>query len=80
MAAVVVLVLTGLLEFKDGPFIRPHPALWRVVLALAVAYEMALIIILFQVSGFDLDQTPCSAIIYLAGSFPRRCFTGKELC
>ncbi|KAJ3257873.1 hypothetical protein HK103_004164 [Boothiomyces macroporosus] len=27
--AVIVLVLTGLLQFKDGPFIRPHPAFWR---------------------------------------------------
>ena len=49
LGAIIVLVLTGLLEFKDGPFIRPHPAFWRVVLALGVAYEMILIIILFQV-------------------------------
>ncbi|KAJ3274985.1 hypothetical protein HDV01_001491 [Terramyces sp. JEL0728] len=46
--AVIVLVLTGLLQFKDGPFIRPHPAFWRVVLALGVAYQMCLVVVLFQ--------------------------------
>lgn len=35
-ASVSVLVCTGLLQFKDGPFIRPHPSVWKVVLALAV--------------------------------------------
>lgn len=48
LGCVVLLSLIGLLEFKDGPFIRPHPAFWRVILALAVAYEMALIMLLLQ--------------------------------
>ncbi|KAJ3329831.1 hypothetical protein HDU76_007067 [Blyttiomyces sp. JEL0837] len=43
-----VILMTGLLEFKDGPFIRPHPALWRVVLAVSVAYEILLVFVLFQ--------------------------------
>ncbi|KAJ3118518.1 hypothetical protein HDU96_000934 [Phlyctochytrium bullatum] len=41
-AAFFVLLLTGLLQFRDGPFIRPHPAFWRVVLAVSVAYEILL--------------------------------------
>ncbi|KAI8854539.1 phosphatidyl serine synthase-domain-containing protein [Chytridium lagenaria] len=42
------ILLIGLLEFRDGPFIRPHPAFWRVVLAISVAYEIALVFVLFQ--------------------------------
>jgi phosphatidylserine synthase 2 len=48
ICAIGVLLLTGLLNFKDGPFIRPHPSVWRVVLAMAVAYQMGLVILLFQ--------------------------------
>ena len=48
LTAIGVLLLTGLLNFRDGPFIRPHPAIWRVVLASAVAYQMGLVILLFQ--------------------------------
>lgn len=47
-AGVLVILVTGLLEFKDGPFIRPHPAFWRVVLAVSVAYEILLVFVLFQ--------------------------------
>eukprot|EP00842_Homolaphlyctis_polyrhiza_P006232 jgi/Hompol1/660/HPOL_004255-RA len=36
VAAVFVMLVTGLLVFRDGPFIRPHPAIWRVVLAAGV--------------------------------------------
>jgi phosphatidylserine synthase 2 len=44
--------LTGLVAFKDGPFIRPHPVIWRLVLAVGVAYQMVLVFILFQDKGF----------------------------
>ncbi|KAJ3282818.1 PSS-domain-containing protein [Rhizoclosmatium globosum] len=43
-----VIVLTGLLQFKDGPFIRPHPAFWRGVLAVSVFYQLVLVLLLFQ--------------------------------
>ncbi|KAJ3210118.1 hypothetical protein HDU82_008743 [Entophlyctis luteolus] len=43
-----VILLTGLLEFKDGPFIRPHPAFWRLVLAVSVFYQLILVMLLFQ--------------------------------
>ncbi|KAJ3090084.1 hypothetical protein HK102_004705 [Quaeritorhiza haematococci] len=46
-----VLLLLGMLEFRDGPFIRPHPAFWRVVLAASVAYQMILVFVLFQTKG-----------------------------
>ncbi|KAI9100975.1 phosphatidylserine synthase 2 [Phlyctochytrium arcticum] len=47
-AAAVVLLLIGMLQFRDGPFIRPHPAFWRVVLSASVVYQMILVFILFQ--------------------------------
>jgi hypothetical protein len=46
-AAFFVLVL-GMLIFPSGPFIRPHPVVWRVAFGVAVLYEMWLIILLFQ--------------------------------
>ncbi|KAJ3052825.1 hypothetical protein HK097_005587 [Rhizophlyctis rosea] len=49
--AAAVLMITGLLQFRDGPFIRPHPAFWRVILSLSVIYEMLLVFILFQQKG-----------------------------
>lgn len=40
-----------MIQFRDGPFIRPHPAFWRVVLGINLLYELALVFLLFQ----DLD-------------------------
>ena len=40
-----------MIQFRDGPFIRPHPAFWRVVLGINFLYELALVFLLFQ----DLD-------------------------
>lgn len=41
-------VLFGVTQTPDGPFIRPHPVFWRLILCLSVLYEIALIYILFQ--------------------------------
>ena len=46
-ACCVLFVIIGLLCFPNGPFIRPHPAIWRVVLALSIIYLMALTWALF---------------------------------
>ncbi|KAJ1762136.1 hypothetical protein LPJ77_005375 [Coemansia sp. RSA 2523] len=43
-----VFVVVSIVLFRDGPFIRPHPAFWRGVLALNVLYEMFLVFLLFQ--------------------------------
>ncbi|KAI9220815.1 phosphatidyl serine synthase-domain-containing protein [Blastocladiella britannica] len=48
LAALGVFLMLGTLLFKDGPFIRPHPAFWRLVLACAVAYQLMLTWLLFQ--------------------------------
>ncbi|CAF0783183.1 unnamed protein product [Adineta steineri] len=38
----------GMTQTPDGVFLRPHPALWRLVLCFSVLYEIVLIYILFQ--------------------------------
>jgi Phosphatidyl serine synthase. len=40
-----------MLQFRDGPFIRPHPAIWRMVLGVNLLYELALVFLLFQDLG-----------------------------
>jgi hypothetical protein len=42
------LLLLGLLVFPSGPFVRPHPLLWRLTFGLGVLYQLALILLLFQ--------------------------------
>ena len=41
-----------MIQFRDGPFIRPHPAVWRIVLGINLLYELAMVFLLFQ----DLDS------------------------
>ena len=41
-----------MVQFRDGPFIRPHPSFWRIVLGVNLLYELALVFMLFQ----DLDS------------------------
>ncbi|TPX35235.1 hypothetical protein SmJEL517_g02309 [Synchytrium microbalum] len=48
IAAFLILGLVGILQFRDSPFVRPHPAFWRLVLACSVAYQLVLVVILFQ--------------------------------
>lgn len=48
IACVLVFLLLGVTQIPDGPFRRPHPALWRFVFCVSIVYELALIFILFQ--------------------------------
>lgn len=48
-AAAFFIIMLGLLVFPSGPFIRPHPIIWRLVFGVAVCYEIFLIVLLFQV-------------------------------
>ncbi|XP_022652250.1 phosphatidylserine synthase 1-like [Varroa destructor] len=41
-------MIISVLAFPNGPFTRPHPALWRMVFGMSVLYLMFLIIALFQ--------------------------------
>jgi len=49
IACVSVFILLGVTITPDGPFLRPHPALWRFLFCLSILYELALIFVLFQV-------------------------------
>jgi phosphatidylserine synthase 2 len=49
-AAIACFVFIGMLQFRDGPFVRPHVAFWRAVLSLSILYQMALVFFLFLVS------------------------------
>ncbi|KAI0772261.1 phosphatidyl serine synthase-domain-containing protein [Irpex lacteus] len=51
-AAIAGFLLFGVIQFRDGPFIRPHPVFWRLVLGVNLLYELALVFLLFQ----DLDS------------------------
>ena len=48
LAAVFFWVFAGMTIMPDGPFIRPHPAIWRLAFAVSIVYELLLIYILFQ--------------------------------
>ncbi|XP_064481157.1 phosphatidylserine synthase-like isoform X2 [Ornithodoros turicata] len=41
-------LIISILAFPNGPFTRPHPAIWRMVFGLSVLYLMGLLFILFQ--------------------------------
>uniref|UniRef100_A0A2C9JGZ8 Phosphatidylserine synthase n=1 Tax=Biomphalaria glabrata TaxID=6526 RepID=A0A2C9JGZ8_BIOGL len=41
-------LIISVLAFPNGPFTRPHPAIWRIVFGLSVFYFMLLLFILFQ--------------------------------
>jgi len=45
---VFVFLVISVLAFPNGPFTRPHPALWRMVFGLSVLYLVALDFFLFQ--------------------------------
>ena len=42
------ILLLGLFVFPSGPFIRPHPLLWRLAFGVGVVYQLALLVLLFQ--------------------------------
>jgi len=41
-------VTLGMTIMPDGPFLRPHPAIWRLAFAVSIFYELLLIYILHQ--------------------------------
>ncbi|KAF7348190.1 Phosphatidylserine synthase 2 [Mycena sanguinolenta] len=41
-ATLLFFLAFSMLQFRDGPFIRPHPAFWRAVLGVNLLYELAL--------------------------------------
>ena len=48
LAALFFWVALGMTIMPDGPFLRPHPALWRFAFAVSIVYQLLLNFILFQ--------------------------------
>ncbi|KAF9194235.1 hypothetical protein BGZ50_006527 [Haplosporangium sp. Z 11] len=48
LASIGAFCVFGMLQFRDSLLLRPHPALWRVVLSLGVVYQLFLVFLLFQ--------------------------------
>ncbi|KAH6912651.1 phosphatidylserine synthase 2 [Coprinopsis sp. MPI-PUGE-AT-0042] len=47
-AAITTFLMFSMIQFRDGPFIRPHPAFWRAILGVNLLYELSLVFLLFQ--------------------------------
>ncbi|KAI8075341.1 phosphatidyl serine synthase-domain-containing protein [Gilbertella persicaria] len=47
LASVACFVFIGMLQFPDGPFVRPSKPIWRAVLSLSVLYQLFLVFLLF---------------------------------
>ncbi|XP_054158876.1 phosphatidylserine synthase-like [Oppia nitens] len=48
LCVVFFFLIISMLTFPNGPFTRPHPAVWRLIFGLSVLYLMALLYLLFQ--------------------------------
>ncbi|THU92447.1 phosphatidylserine synthase 2 [Dendrothele bispora CBS 962.96] len=51
-AVIISFLMFSMIQFRDGPFIRPHPSFWRMILGINLLYELALVFLLFE----DLDS------------------------
>lgn len=49
LAIVFFFVIISVMAFPNGPFTRPHPAVWRIVFGLSILYMLLLLFIIFQV-------------------------------
>ncbi|KAI8381243.1 phosphatidyl serine synthase-domain-containing protein [Radiomyces spectabilis] len=47
-AAICCFVFIGMIQFRDGPFLRPSVPFWRAILALSVLYQLLLVFMLFM--------------------------------
>lgn len=45
---IIFFLIISVLAFPNGPFIRPHPAVWRIVFGISVLYLLLLIFVIFQ--------------------------------
>lgn len=48
LCCVFFFLIISVLAFPNGPFTRPHPAVWRIVFGLSVLYLLALLFLIFQ--------------------------------
>lgn len=48
LALIFFFMIISVLTFPNGPFTRPHPAVWRMLFGLSVLYLMFLVFLMFQ--------------------------------
>lgn len=48
LCIIFFLLIISVLSFPNGPFTRPHPAVWRMVFGLSILYLLSLLFLLFQ--------------------------------
>ena len=48
LCCIFFFLIISVLAFPNGPFIRPHPAVWRIVFGLSVLYLLMILFLLFQ--------------------------------
>lgn len=48
LCVVFFFLIISVLTFPNGPFTRPHPAVWRILFGCSVLYLMALQFLMFQ--------------------------------
>ncbi|UYV61506.1 PTDSS1 [Cordylochernes scorpioides] len=51
LGLILFMSIISVLNFPNGPFIRPHPIVWRIVFGMAVLYLFGLIYCVFQCLG-----------------------------
>ena len=55
IAVILVFISVASIHMPDGPFLRPHPVVWRLVMSCSIVYLLLLIFLLFQNHG-DVRQ------------------------
>lgn len=48
LCVIFFFVIISVLAFPNGPFTRPHPAVWRILFGVSVLYLMLLVFLMFQ--------------------------------
>eukprot|EP01061_Rhynchopus_euleeides_P025589 TRINITY_DN4145_c0_g1_i2.p1 TRINITY_DN4145_c0_g1~~TRINITY_DN4145_c0_g1_i2.p1 ORF type:complete len:480 (+),score=164.72 TRINITY_DN4145_c0_g1_i2:91-1440(+) len=60
-ACLFVFIAFSVVALPNGPFVRPHPAVWRIVLGVSILYWLLLVFVLFQTRSDVRD-----AIVWLS--------------
>lgn len=48
LCVIFFFLIISVLAFPNGPFTRPHPAVWRIIFGISVIYLLFIIFLMFQ--------------------------------
>lgn len=48
LCVIFFFLIISVLTFPNGPFTRPHPAVWRIIFGVSVMYLLFIIFLMFQ--------------------------------